>query len=185
MDGRVYTKVRKTIIGGQEVYLLCTKTLFHFKACYKGYINAVARYIDHTRKSGAKNKLEQRTIDEYKATPLLMAALGGHIEVVELLMKNGADITAKLDYRSVKHGLLEIAVIREDLALLCLVFEKFSDSTKRVMTLMGLERLDIESRACVGRCIQRLSLEYNLKNSKIELDIERLRYFILLLRLLF
>ena len=114
-----------------------------------------------------------------------MAALGGHIEVVELLMKNGADITAKLDYRSVKHGLLEIAVIREDLALLCLVFEKFSDSTKRVMTLMGLERLDIESRACVGRCIQRLSLEYNLKNSKIELDIERLHYFILLLRLLF
>lgn len=119
----------------------------------------MSRYIEHT--NNLPSKIEQRTIDDYKATPMLVAALGGHLELVELLIRYGADISAKIDFRGVKHGLVEMAVIREDLGLLHLAFDMFAESAKRVLTLMGLERLDMESRAAVGRSLYRLSVEYS------------------------
>lgn len=92
---------------------------------------------------------------------MLIAALGGHINLVELLIKYGADITAKIEFRGVKHGLVEMAMIREDFELLYFVFQVCSEPAKRVVTLMALERLDIESRIAVGRSLFRLSIEYS------------------------
>lgn len=95
---------------------------------------------------------------------MLVAALGGHLDVVELLIKNGADAAAKLDFRGVKHGLVEIGMIREDFALLDLAFNLCAGgpevAAKRVLTLIGLERLDMDSRVSVGRSLYRLALEY-------------------------
>lgn len=125
----------------------------------------MARYLDHTRNS-TKNQIEQRTIDDYKATPLLMAALGGNIDLVELLIKNKADISAKLDFRGVKHGLVEVAMIREDMLLLDLAFRYCPDASKRILTLIGLEKLDVESRGSVGRVLHKLSQEISSKNTK-------------------
>lgn len=104
--------------------------------------------------------MEQRTIDEYKSTPLLIAALGGHLDLIEFLIKNGADISAKLDYKGLKHGIVEVAVIREDIPLLCYLYEKVTDLPKRMRDMLGVEKLDQESRTSVGRTIQKLSLEY-------------------------
>ena len=106
--------------------------------------------------------MEQRTIDEYKATPLLIAALGGHLGLIEFLLKNGADISAKLEYKRLKHGIAEIAIIREDMRLLCFLYERILnlDLAKRIKDLMTVEKLDQESKASIGRTIQKFSEEY-------------------------
>ena len=49
--------------------------IFKFLACYKGYLNAVNKILDYSKSTG-KNLIEMRTNDDFKTTPLLIAALG-------------------------------------------------------------------------------------------------------------
>ena len=92
-----------------------------YVACYKGYSNAVIRFLDYARETG-KNLIEQKTIDEFKTTPLLIACLGGNMEVIEMLVDNGADVNSKLDYRqNLKHGIIEIAAIKQHIELIVIL----------------------------------------------------------------
>lgn len=56
------------------------------EACYKGYSNAVIRFLDYAKETG-KNLIEQKTIDDFKTTPLLIASLGGSMEVMLVFKK--------------------------------------------------------------------------------------------------
>jgi ankyrin repeat protein len=120
----------------------------------------VNRFLEHMREGLTRNLMEQRTIDDYKATPLLIAVLGGHLDVVELLARAGADVTAKLDFRGVKHGAVEVALIREDMSMLLFFSERVESAAVKIVELMAKERLDLESRASVGRALHKLALEY-------------------------
>lgn len=87
--------------------------------------------------------------------------------MVELLIKNGADVNAKLEYKGIKHGIVEIATIREDINLIVYMYDKIGDIAKRIKDLMILEKLDFESRACVGRTVQLLSQNYHCVCNKL------------------
>ncbi len=140
------------------------------KACYKGYINAVTRFLDYS-KNTRKNLIEQRTIDDFKTTPIMIAALGGHLELIDELVRNGADLTVRLD--NTRHGLVEIAAIRQDYNLLAYLHDKFTDMPKRLRDLMVSEKLEENSRATLGRTIEHYSENYfqiceRLNESSIE-----------------
>ena len=78
-----------------------------------------------------------------------------------MLLNNGADINAQLTFRGiVQHGLVEVAVIRQDFELLTFLYDKFPDLTKRLRNLMISPKLDEESREAVGRTVEILSQEY-------------------------
>lgn len=137
------------------------------EACYKGYANAVSRFLDYARET-EKNLIEQRTIDSYKTTPIIIAALGGHLDVVELLVKNGADYNAELDFNNTKHGIIEVAAIRQHIDLLVYMNDKIPDIPKRLRNLMISDLLDKQSRASIGRTIETLSQDYTNILEKIE-----------------
>ena len=116
--------------------------------------------MDYARETG-KNLIEQKTIDDFKTTPLLIASLGGHMEVIEMLVDNGADVNAKLDYKqNLKHGIIEIAAIKQHLDLLVYMQDKIADIPKRLIDLMLSEKIDVECRASVAGTIEKLSTDY-------------------------
>lgn len=126
------------------------------EASYKGYVNSVIRFINYSREAH-KNLLELKTIDELKATPLLVAALGGSLECIELLIESGSDINETIDYKQSKHGLIEIAIIRNDTNVLNYLFGKINNFGRIVRKLMISPENDDEIRASVGRCLETLT----------------------------
>ena len=142
------------------------------EACYKGYTNAITRFLDYARETG-KNLIEQRTIDDYETTPILIAALGGHIEVIDLLIKNGADFNAQLKFQDTSHGIIEIACIRQHIELLILMYDYIPDIATRINKLLTCTKFDNETRASIGRTVETLSRDYFTvmkKLSKFKLD---------------
>ncbi|CAF0987390.1 unnamed protein product [Brachionus calyciflorus] len=162
-----------------EEYNIYGWTALH-EACYKGYTNAVTRFLDYARETG-KNLIEQRTIDDYKTTPVIIAALGGHLEIVDLLVQNGADINAELNFQKSKHGIIEIAAIRQHIELIVYLYNLIPDVPKRLKDLMVCSNLDKNTRASIGRTIELFSKEYNgimkkLSKFKIETHEAKLKY---------
>jgi len=79
----------------------------------------------------------------------------------EMLVNNGADVNSKLDYRqNLKHGIIEIAVIKQHIELLVYMNDKIPDIPKRLIDLMCSERIDDECRASVGGTIEKLSTDF-------------------------
>lgn len=123
-------------------------------------MNAIIRFLDYAKETG-KNLIEMKTIDDYKTTPIIIAALGGHLDVIQLLVNNGADVHAKLNFLpNVKHGIIEVAAIRQHIELLVYMNDKITDIPTRLRDLMVSEKLDPESRATLGRTIETLSNDY-------------------------
>ena len=78
-----------------------------------------------------------------------------------MLVNNGADVNSKLDYRqNLKHGIIEIAVIKQHIELLVYMNDKIPDIPKRLIDLMCSERIDDECRASVGGTIEKLSTDF-------------------------
>jgi|LWDU01.1.fsa_nt_gi cytohesin len=63
------------------------------KACDKGNIEAVKQHLADGADVNAK--------DDCGSTPLLLAALGGHKVIAELLIAKGADVNAKMEWAEV------------------------------------------------------------------------------------
>lgn len=122
----------------------------------------MVRFLEYA-KSNSKNLIEQRTIDELRATPLLIAALGGHLEVIEELINNEADLNAKLE--TTRHGVVEIAAIRQDIPLLSFLYDKVDNLAKKLRDLMISERVDDSSRITLGRTIEHFTQFYPKGNS--------------------
>jgi hypothetical protein len=126
-------------------------------------MNSVLHFLDYS-KTTQKNLIEQKTIDEYKTTPVILASMGGHLEVVKELVSRGADLNARLENN--RHGIVEIAAIRQDMDLLIYAHDKTSDLSKRIRDLMISERLDQSSRAGLGRTLEHLAENY--QKTKLE-----------------
>jgi hypothetical protein len=123
----------------------------------------VTRFLDYSRNS-QKNLIEQRTIDDFKTTPVMIAALGGHMDIIEELVRNGADLTVKLE--NTRHGIAEIAAIRQDHALLAYLHEHarqpVPDVPGRLRALMTSERnVDEGARASLGRTLEHYSVHFS------------------------
>jgi hypothetical protein len=139
------------------------------EAAYNGSADEINAILEHGRELH-RNVIDMKTVDDMKTTPLLIAALGGHLEIMKLLIQNGADLNGQLTFRNIiQHGLCEVAVIRQDFDLLTFLYDKFEDLSKRIQNLMISDKLDPESRVAVGRTVELLSQEYPfiLKSKKI------------------
>jgi hypothetical protein len=78
-----------------------------------------------------------------------------------MLVNNGADVNSKLDYRqNLKHGIIEIAAIKQHIELLVYMNDKITDIPKRLIDLMCSEKIDDECRASVGGTIEKLSTDF-------------------------
>jgi ankyrin repeat protein len=137
------------------------------ESCYKGYTNAVSKILEYSRQTN-RNLIELRTIDDFKTTPILIAALGGHLEIVELLVESGADLNADLiSTNNVRHGIIEIAIIRNDLPLLLYMYERIPDASRRIRKLMTSDKLDDDALSSVGRTVETFANDYEEITTKI------------------
>ncbi len=85
-----------------------------------------------------------------------------------MLYQNGADINAQLNFReNHKHGIIEVAVIKQDIELLVYMSDKIPDTPKRIRNLMLSDIIDKESRASLGRTIEVLSIDYPSMTNKL------------------
>ncbi len=88
--------------------------------------------------------------------------------MIELLFKNGANIHAELYFTSTqKHGIVEVAAIREHIELLVFLNDKILDIPKRIRNLMLSDIIDAESRASLGRTLETLTQEYPSMTAKL------------------
>jgi ankyrin repeat protein len=78
------------------------------EASYKGFVHAVKRIVDNSFDKA--QQLELFTKDENCVTPIVIAVLGGHRELVEYLVDAGANLNVR---NNKGHGLVEIAAIRQ------------------------------------------------------------------------
>ncbi|RMZ94214.1 ankyrin and armadillo repeat-containing -like [Brachionus plicatilis] len=136
------------------------------EACYKGYTNAITRFLDYARETG-KNLIEQKTIDDYETTPIMIAALGGHLEVVDLLVKNGANFNAQLKFQESSHGIIEVACIRQNVDMLVYMYDLIPDIATRIKNLLTCTKFDNETRASIGRTVETLSRGYSIVIKKL------------------
>ena len=66
------------------------------------------------------------------------------MEVVELLVEEGADIHATLNCENTTHGICEVAAIRGDIKLLSYLYNRLTDVCTRVRNLMVIKyQIDI------------------------------------------
>jgi hypothetical protein len=90
------------------------------------------------------------------------------MDIIELLYKNGADINAQLYFReNHKHGIIEVATIKQDIDLLVFMYDKIPDIPKRIRNLMLSDIIDKDSRASLGRTIETLSVDYPSMTAKL------------------
>ena len=140
------------------------------EACYKGFTTSVARIINFAKSSSSMHDLlEMPTVDDFRATPLLIAALGGQLDIVKYLVDLGADLNATLHFNeSTRHGVVEVAAIRNDMPLLVYVHDKMPEElARRLMALMASEVLDEQSRAALGRTVESLADHYPSVTAKL------------------
>ena len=101
------------------------------EAAYKGYTIAVTKFLNYAKDTGKLYLIDLKTIDEYNATPLLIAALGGSLDCIKVLVDAGSVITETIKYKQkYDHGMVEIAVIKQDINILKYLYEKFKDIFK-------------------------------------------------------
>ena len=86
---------------------------FIYFISFLGYANGVRRFVEHSKDK--TQQLEIETKDDLQATPILIAALGSHLDVVETLLNLGAKIDVK---NAQEHGIIEIASLRQDLKII-------------------------------------------------------------------
>ena len=90
------------------------------------------------------------------------------MDIIELLCQNGANIFAQLNFREThKHGIVEVAAIKQHIELLVFMFDKIPDTPKRIRNLMLSDIIDKESRASLGRTIETLSIDYPNMTAKL------------------
>ena len=128
------------------------------EAAYKGYTIAVKKFLNYAKDTGKLFLIDLKTIDELKETPLLIAALGGSLDCMKVLVDAGSVITETIKYKQkYDHGLVEIAVIRQDINVLLYLYEKFKDVLNfhsRICSLMSYVNNDDEIRASIGRTLE-------------------------------
>lgn len=143
------------------------------EAAYKGYTNALPRFINYAKDTDKMFLLEIKTQDDLKATPLLTAALGGHLDCMKLLIDAGASIDEIIKYKSrYDHGLVEIACIRQDTNIILYLYEKFNyqlNICKKICSLMTFEGNDDEIRASLGRTLELVTQKTLAKPIEIKL----------------
>lgn len=83
------------------------------EASYKGFMHPVKRIVENS--FDKTSQLELFTRDENCVTPIVIAVLGGHFELVEYLVEAGANLTVR---NNKGHGIIEIAAIRQDFKML-------------------------------------------------------------------
>jgi hypothetical protein len=131
------------------------------EAAYKGYTIAVTKFLNYAKETGKIHLIDLKTIDEYNATPLLIAALGGSLDCIKVLVDAGSVITETIKYKQkYDHGLVEIAVIKQDITILMYLYEKFKDVlnlNSRIYSLMSYVYNDDEIRASIGRTLEMIT----------------------------
>ena len=118
-----------------------------------GYTNGVRRFVEHAKDKTQQLELETR--DDLQSTPLLIGALGSHLDIVELLVNLGAKINVK---NSLDHGIVEIASLRQDLKMIeFLINLPLSDINvwKQLLQTFTIESEEISGS--VGRTIEKLT----------------------------
>ena len=83
------------------------------EACYKGFIFAVKRIVENS--FDKSQQLELLTRDDQCVTPIVIAVLGGHYELVQYLVESKSNVNVR---NNRGHGIIEIAAIRQDFKML-------------------------------------------------------------------
>ncbi|KAE8608875.1 hypothetical protein XENTR_v10011641 [Xenopus tropicalis] len=113
-------------------------------AAYRNHISLIERLI----KSSGPEQLETLTSDNFQNTPLLLAIASGSKEMVNLLIKHGADITF---HNRQSQGVIEICAIYEHVDLLR-YFLYLTDQNlnvyKKLVALLSSDREDHVISAC-------------------------------------
>ena len=136
-------------------------------ACYRGQCGIVIHLLDSAIES-QKEFIEMKTIDDYRATPLMLAAIGRQYRVIEILLQYGADMNAEIDLKiNLRCGIVEMAVIQNDISLLAFLIDKIPSIGKRMKSFMIFDKLDKETRNSVGRTIRKITEKYSLILAKI------------------
>ena len=108
--------------------------------------------MEHSKDRG--QQLELETKDDLQLTPILVAALGSHLDVIEALYNYGAKIDAKNAYQ---HGIVEIASLRQDLKIIEYLINMSVSGInvwKQLLQTFTSESEDISGS--VGRTIEKL-----------------------------
>jgi hypothetical protein len=91
----------------------------------------------------------------------LIAALGGSLDCIKVLVDAGSVITETIKYKQkYDHGMVEIAVIKQDINILKYLYEKFKDAlnfNSRIYSLMSYVYNDDEIRASIGRTLEMIT----------------------------
>ncbi|OCT84560.1 hypothetical protein XELAEV_18022713mg [Xenopus laevis] len=113
-------------------------------AAYRNHISLIERLI----KSSGPEQLETLTNDSLQNTPLLLAASSGSKEMVNILIKHGADITF---HNRQSHGVIEMCAIYEHVDLLR-YFLSLADQNlnvyKKLVALLYSDKKDYIISAC-------------------------------------
>ena len=140
-----------------EDYNLSGWTIVH-ESAYKGAKGSLSRLVKFGKGRGI-DVHKMITKDEFQATPVLIACLGGQLDCVKLLIETGADINDQLQYKSnIQHGLVEVAFIKQDVTILCYLHDVIPNFCSRVVKLMINEENDSEVQSSIAYTLEKLSL---------------------------
>jgi hypothetical protein len=107
---------------------------FISKASFKGYLNAIKRFVYQTKKSEKESETptffksvpiyDMPTRDEFQSTPIMLATLGSHLDIVQYLVKIGADLTIT---NTQGHTVIEIAALKQNMKIVEFFLEHFNE----------------------------------------------------------
>ena len=146
------------------------------EACFRGNVAQVMRLLE-SAKEARKDLIESKTIDPTRATPLMMAAFGNRLEVIQILLDFGADLSAEINFKpNIRCGIVELSVINGRISMLSFLTDKIASIGKRIKNLMIFDKLDKDTRCSVGRTIRKLCEKYSkvLENQASSLSKEEI-----------
>jgi hypothetical protein len=92
---------------------------------------------------------------------LIIAALGGQIEVINLLIHSGANVNAQIHVQSFSsYNIVEVASIRQDINLLIYLYDTIPDTCTILQKLFISTKIDEASKLSVSKTIEFFSNEY-------------------------
>jgi len=106
---------------------------------------------------------------------LIIAALGGRIEVVDFLIKNGANVNATIQVQDnrIHLGIVEVALIRKDIDLLLFLYVNgVPNVCKRLRALMISEKIENKSREACVQVVETVVHEYYKLREKSKITIK-------------